>query len=163
MNSLFSFRKTGGILVFLALSLSLLLAGCDTQMHISIPSAPRGGIDGNSNNLPDDWEEYWGLNPDDPNLAGLDPDGDGLTNQEEYDHNTNPNNPDTDDDGFPDGWEVDNGYDPLDPDDPDPEGDDDSDGLTNQEEYENETNPKDEDTDKDGYTDAAIQSIKKPC
>jgi len=48
-----------------------------------------------------------------------DPDGDGLTTEEEWERGTDPENPDTDGDGYNDGTEV---YelrsDPLDPDDP---------------------------------------------
>src|SRR5262249_9001801 len=52
--------------------------------------------------------------------AFQDPDGDGLTNLQEYQHGTDPNNPDTDGDGIPDGMEVAQGTNPLDPKDPPP-------------------------------------------
>lgn len=45
--------------------------------------------------------------------ANEDPDGDGLTNLDEFSVNTNPLNPDTDGDGFDDGREVLDGYNPL--------------------------------------------------
>jgi hypothetical protein len=45
-----------------------------------------------------------------------DADGDGLSDEEEEDLGTDPNDPDTDDDGVEDGEEVDCGSDPLDPD-----------------------------------------------
>ena len=45
-----------------------------------------------------------------------DSDGDGLTDDEEADIGTDPNDPDTDDDGLNDGDEVDLGTDPLNPD-----------------------------------------------
>jgi hypothetical protein len=45
----------------------------------------------------------------------LDADYDGLTNSEEYQQGTDPNNPDTDGGGENDGSEVDFGSDPLDP------------------------------------------------
>lgn len=44
-----------------------------------------------------------------------DPDTDGLTNLEEYEHNTNPTKKDTDNDGYDDKEELDKGTDPLDP------------------------------------------------
>src|SRR3989344_9371311 len=43
-----------------------------------------------------------------------DSDGDGLTNAQELQQGTDPNNPDTDGDGFSDGEEVEKGTDPLD-------------------------------------------------
>ena len=47
----------------------------------------------------------------------LDNDNDGLTNIKEYQHGTEPNNPDTDGDGYSDGYEVLHNTDPLDPND----------------------------------------------
>jgi hypothetical protein len=122
----------------------------------------NGGTDPKNNDtdndgLPDGWEVTYGLDPTDPygdNGPYGDPDGDGLTNKEEYDNGTDPHNPDTDGDGLPDGWEV--KYD-LDPTDPTGEngadGDPDGDGLTNKEEYDNNTNPRKPDTDGDGLLD----------
>lgn len=46
-------------------------------------------------------------------IETADEDLDGLVSKDEFEHNTNPNDPDTDDDGFSDGVEVQNGYDPL--------------------------------------------------
>src|SRR5579862_9203214 len=56
--------------------------------------------------IPDDWKIAHGLDPNDPNVALEDPDHDGLTNLEEYQYGTDPNNPDTDGDGLSDGDEV---------------------------------------------------------
>lgn len=55
------------------------------------------------------------LNPLDGEDGLLDPDMDGLTNVEEYQVGSDPNNYDTDNDGLPDGWEVENKLDPTDP------------------------------------------------
>jgi hypothetical protein len=55
------------------------------------------------------------MDPLDPGDALDDPDGDGLINVEEFEHGSDPNNPDSDADGLPDGWEVENYLDPADP------------------------------------------------
>jgi hypothetical protein len=62
-------------------------------------------VDWDGDGIPDDWEIKNGLNPavDD---SGLDPDGDGLTNLEEYFRNTDPSRMDTDADGLKDNEEV---------------------------------------------------------
>ncbi|HEX9709437.1 MAG TPA: hypothetical protein VGB42_05665, partial [Candidatus Thermoplasmatota archaeon] len=54
-----------------------------------------------------------GFDPTDPLDALRDPDGDGLTNIEEFNRGTDPSNPDSDGGGTPDGWEVLNGLDPT--------------------------------------------------
>ncbi|MGO4550803.1 ZirU family protein [Lysobacter sp. 2RAF19] len=51
-------------------------------------------------------------------VIDIDPDSDGLSNEQEEHHGTDPNNPDTDADGIDDKTEVDNGNNPLDPNDP---------------------------------------------
>ncbi|MDP6157075.1 MAG: hypothetical protein QF682_13205, partial [Candidatus Thermoplasmatota archaeon] len=53
------------------------------------------------------------LDPTDPSDAGEDPDGDGMTNQEEHDAGTDPNNADTDGDGLTDSEEGEMGTDPT--------------------------------------------------
>ncbi|KXK26970.1 MAG: hypothetical protein TR69_WS6001000994 [candidate division WS6 bacterium OLB20] len=99
------------------------------------------------------------ITPVDPN----DEDGDGLTNEEEIELGTDPNDPDTDDDGLTDGFEVEydsdgSDLDPLDPD-TDEDGtedgfeDFDDDGLNNIEEQVYGTNPFIPDTDRDGAGD----------
>jgi Bacterial TSP3 repeat len=69
--------------------------------------------DSDCDGMPDAWEIAHGLNPYDPSDANLDPDGDGLTNLEEYRHGTDPHKADTDGDGIPDGVEVAVGLDPT--------------------------------------------------
>jgi hypothetical protein len=59
--------------------------------------------------------------------AVYDDDDDGLTNDEEEELGTDPDDPDSDDDGINDGDEVDNGTDPLDANDPGDDDDDDDD------------------------------------
>ncbi|WP_421335341.1 inverse autotransporter beta domain-containing protein [Aeromonas veronii] len=82
-------------------------------------------------------------------------DGDGLTNGQESQLGTDPENKDTDGDGIDDKTEVDNGSNPLDPNDPvaDPDGDIDGDGLTNGQESQLGTDPENKDTDGDGIDD----------
>jgi Tol biopolymer transport system component len=76
-----------------------------------------------------------------------DSDGDGLTNNEEAQLGTDPNNPDTDGDGLNDGdevrvWRTD----PLNP-------DTDGDGLRDGDEVQRRTDPLNPDTDRDGLRD----------
>ena len=67
-----------------------------------------------------------------PDFIDPDDDNDGLTDEDEIIHNTNPTNPDSDGDGMPDGWEVDNDLNPLVN---DAGLDSDDDGLSNRYEY----------------------------
>ncbi len=138
------------------------------KLQWSSPSTPRQPIpqgqlysplsptynsieDKDGDGMPDRWELLYGLDPTDPADANADPDGDGLTNLQEYRAGTNPRNPDTDGDGMPDGWEVRNGLNPLDP--TDAAQDPDHDGLTNLQEYLAGTDPHNDDTDGDGLPD----------
>lgn len=72
--------------------------------------------DSDNDGLPDGWEQENDLDPMDPSDANADPDGDGLTNQEEFEHGTDPNDGDSDDDGLTDSEEVEMGTNPNDPD-----------------------------------------------
>ena len=65
-------------------------------------------LDTDLDGMPDAWENLYPglLNPNDPSDADLDPDSDGLTNVQEYNLGTKPNNADSDGDGTLDG--VDN-------------------------------------------------------
>jgi len=71
--------------------------------------------DTDQDQLPDDWEVEYALNPANPDDASLDPDGDTLANLQEYNNGTDPGNIDTDFDGSGDGIEVIAGTDPLNP------------------------------------------------
>ncbi|HEX3743971.1 MAG TPA: Ig-like domain-containing protein [Bryobacteraceae bacterium] len=68
-------------------------------IQVSLGGISHGGI-------PDSWALAHGLNPNDPTMPMEDPDRDGLTNLQEYQAGTDPNNPDTDGDGLSDGDEV---------------------------------------------------------
>ena len=74
------------------------------------PLSPDTDDDG----IPDGWEVLNSLDPL-KNDSTEDPDGDSLTNLEEYNYGTDPHDPDTDDDDWSDGKEVECGTDPLDP------------------------------------------------
>lgn len=90
--------------------------------------------DTDGDGMNDGWEVQYGFDPLDvldPG-ASLDADSDGLTNLQESQNGTDPNNADTDGDGMPDGWEVNHGLNPLIS---DSALDADGDGLTNLQEY----------------------------
>ncbi len=59
--------------------------------------------DDDGDGMPDDWEEQHGFDPKNKYDAFYDEDNDNLTNVEEYNKGTDPNNPDTDGDGILDG------------------------------------------------------------
>ena len=61
----------------------------------------------------DGWEVDHRLDPLDSSDCDQNSYDDLLTNCEEYLHDTDPNNADSDADGMPDGWEVNNSFDPL--------------------------------------------------
>lgn len=96
-----------------------------------------------------------------------DADGDQLSDPDENEHGTDPQDPDSDDDGMPDGWEVDYAFDPLSD---DASQDRDGDTLTNYEEYQLGTDPNDPSdppyhevyVDKAGSDDAGDGSLANP-
>ncbi len=83
-------------------------------------TAPPQDPDQDNDGMDDQWELRFGLDPNDPDDALMDPDGDGMTNLEEfryYEENgeyLNPRDPDTDRDGWMDGEEHERNFDPLD-------------------------------------------------
>jgi len=133
----------------------------------------QGIADSDGDGMKDSWERDNGLDPGDAGDAKNDPDGDSLSNLEEFNSGTDPQLPDTDGDGLndgeevkgygtdpmkydsdadgiPDGWEGHTGLDPLIK---DSQQDPDFDGLMNIQEYQNGTDPLDNDTDSDGMPD----------
>ena len=93
--------------------------------------------DADEDGMPDKWEDAKGVS--DP---AQDPDGDGLTNLQEFGYGTEPKSADSDNDGMKDKWELDNSLDPTS--NADAELDSDSDGFTNKQEHDYGTNPNEE-------------------
>lgn len=74
------------------------------NIRVHILESPE--YDNDNDGMPDSWENSFGLNPDNPDDAKSDSDNDTLSNIDEYNNNTNPNEQDTDFDGLPDGLEI---------------------------------------------------------
>ncbi len=118
------------------------------------------GNDTDSDGLPDQWEDNYGLDRDNATDAALDKDGDGYTNLEEFHSGSDPTDNrstplDLDGDGMPNQWEDSHGLDKYGPSDSDQ--DNDGDGKTNLQEYLAGTDPNvnewtgdDDDDDEDG-------------
>ncbi|MBB5353875.1 hypothetical protein HNR46_004139, partial [Haloferula luteola] len=111
--------------------------------------------DQDGDGMPDDWEQFYGLLPNNSSDAQDDPDEDGISNLAEFILGSAPTSVgnrlaiDIDGDGLPDAWErkylgglLENG-----------EGDHDGDGLTNREEWVIQSNPASSDSDGDGLSD----------
>jgi hypothetical protein len=97
-------------------------------------------LDTDKDGMPNDWEDLYPQLDKNVVDGASDSDGDNLSNFQEYQHNTNPMNADTDNDGMTDGWEVKWGF--L-PDTKDGYLDPDEDGVNNITEYQDGTNPVD--------------------
>lgn len=109
--------------------------------------------DTDGDSMPDGWEIHHSLDPslDDRHL---DLDGDTLTNLQEYQLGTDPNDPDSDADALPDAWEVMYYLNPNSAAGEDGNaGDPDADGVTNFVEWQYGSNPRNPDTDGDATND----------
>ncbi len=98
-------------------------------------------MDDDGDNLYDNWETVYGLDPTNPGDATSDADDDLLTALDEFWARTNPDSNDTDGDGIPDGYEYAYGLDPTNP--GDASIDTDGDGHSALQEYQAGTNPDD--------------------
>ncbi len=77
--------------------------GVSNLLEVIQNTNPLVSADADFDGMPDDWETFYGLNPRSAADAQLDDDHDGLTNAEEADIGTKPDEPDSDGDGVDDG------------------------------------------------------------
>ena len=119
-------------------------AGRTASVRVSV----SGGIDTDSDGMPDACEIANGLDPTNPTDGSEDPDGDGLDNVAECANGTNPFLADTDGDGLDDAAEIAAQTDPLNP-------DTDGDGLADGDEIARGTDPLNPNTDGDCLPDGA--------
>jgi hypothetical protein len=80
--------------------------------YSNVASVTTISRDSDNDGMHDSYEISYGLDPYDGSDAAMDSDGDGLTNLEEFRHNTNPLVVDTDSDGTDDATEVAQGSNP---------------------------------------------------
>ncbi len=121
----------------------LLVLGCGGPGSGGKDTAAAGATthDADHDGLTDDEEAELGTDPN-----NRDSDGDGLSDGDEVEFGTDPDNPDTDGDGLTDSYELVHGSDPT-------RSDTDGDGLNDAEEVAAGTDPALADTDGDGLDD----------
>ena len=71
-------------------------SGCNLSESNTVEQSIRPLLDPNGNQngdgIPNGWKQQYGLDPFDPTVAGADPDGDGMSNLQEYLSGTDPTN-----------------------------------------------------------------------
>ena len=146
------FRDLGGSELKINLHSDSWLVGLVALQIVDMASDQDGDT------IPDSWEREHGLDPSNPEDGISDPDGDQLTNIDEFAQRTDPHEKDSDGDGLTDGVETNNaafssldntGTDPLNP-------DTDRDGLSDYYEITNsgfQSDPNNDDSDHDGTPD----------
>ncbi|MCP4848085.1 MAG: hypothetical protein GY899_09095, partial [Verrucomicrobiaceae bacterium] len=92
------------------------VGGANQDLFIdNLEISTNPSVDSDNDGLPDNWEERYGLDPEDNGLVDIDngpdgdPDEDGVNNEDEYANKTNPIDEDTDEDGLNDGVETNTG------------------------------------------------------
>ena len=126
------------------LGLSFLLTACFDEVKLpESDNAVDGSIDSDGDGISDVEEEENGTDPE-----NADSDGDGLSDAEESENGTDPNSSDSDDDGISDSDELNDGTDPN-------NSDSDGDGVNDGDELENGTDPNNSDSDGDGLDDGS--------
>jgi Zn-dependent metalloprotease len=129
-------------------SLEAVVAVIDAFQEVGVTCNNLPLLDGDNDGMSDYWEYRYGLDVNNANDANTDLDFDGLTNIEEYNAGSYPNNSDSDGDTLTDDVEVKTyGTSPIKP-------DTDEDGLNDNLEINNyNTDPLDADSDNDGMPD----------
>ncbi len=90
------------------------ILGSEVVGRWSFGATFQHGIDSDGDGMSDGFENKYDLKAFDPTDAVLDADGDGLTNLEEFEQQSDPRDENTDGDALNDGFEVEIGSDPVD-------------------------------------------------
>ena len=84
-------RSGLSLIVALATLVGLAAGPLSPSIRLHAAAAAAQEIDSDGDTMPDVWEEFFGLNPDDPTDAAGNLDGDDLTNAQEYAARRHPN------------------------------------------------------------------------
>lgn len=125
--------------------------GVTAAFGLELYKHTTSGLDSDGDGMWDSYELAYDFDPHNGSDGAEDLDSDGLTNFQEFQYGTYPNNSNSDGDEVIDGGEVSLGYDPLEYD--THFYDEDEDGLSFRQEFESGTDYLNPDTDGDGYLD----------